>query len=150
MCGQHLRIVCVEQLGRGDRIADLECQAAGVQTDSRCIITPVLIFLRRWAGVGVQQGVQQRSRLISQILGHMLDVSCKPVLINGILDLSQRLSDGATGRVLTTQILPDNANLTMESCVASCDALNFTIAGGEFSVSAPVPIDPTRVTDKCI
>ncbi|KAJ7915243.1 galactose oxidase [Mycena leptocephala] len=42
--------------------------------------------------------------------------------------------DGATGRVLTTQILPDNANLTMESCVASCDALNFTIAGGEFSV----------------
>ncbi|KAJ7880660.1 glyoxal oxidase N-terminus-domain-containing protein [Mycena leptocephala] len=42
--------------------------------------------------------------------------------------------DGATGRVLTTQILPDNANLTMESCVASCDALNFTISGGEFSV----------------
>ncbi|KAF7359862.1 hypothetical protein MVEN_00711600 [Mycena venus] len=42
--------------------------------------------------------------------------------------------DGATGRVLTTQILPDNANLTMESCVASCDALNFTIAGGEFSI----------------
>ncbi|KAJ7122651.1 galactose oxidase [Mycena crocata] len=42
--------------------------------------------------------------------------------------------DGATGRVLTTQIVPDNANLTMESCVASCDALNFTIAGGEFAI----------------
>ncbi|KAJ7113154.1 galactose oxidase [Mycena epipterygia] len=40
--------------------------------------------------------------------------------------------DGATGRVLTTEIV-DN-NLTMEICVANCSALNFTIAGGEFSV----------------
>ncbi|KAJ7689677.1 copper radical oxidase [Mycena rosella] len=40
--------------------------------------------------------------------------------------------DGAFGRVLTTEI--DNANLTMETCVASCDAQNFTIAGGEFSI----------------
>ncbi|KAF8156193.1 hypothetical protein K438DRAFT_2026364 [Mycena galopus ATCC 62051] len=40
--------------------------------------------------------------------------------------------DGANGRVLTVEI--DNANLTMELCVASCDAQNFTIAGGEFSV----------------
>ncbi|KAJ7479512.1 glyoxal oxidase N-terminus-domain-containing protein [Mycena latifolia] len=39
--------------------------------------------------------------------------------------------DGATGRVLTTET--DNANLTMEICVATCDAQNFTIAGGEFS-----------------
>ncbi|KAJ6565672.1 copper radical oxidase [Mycena sp. CBHHK59/15] len=39
--------------------------------------------------------------------------------------------DGATGRVLTTEIV--NTNLTMEICVASCDALSFTIAGGEFS-----------------
>ncbi|KAF7291129.1 hypothetical protein MIND_01256100 [Mycena indigotica] len=41
--------------------------------------------------------------------------------------------DGAHGRVLDNE-LPDAANLTMESCVASCDALNFTIAAGEFSV----------------
>ncbi|KAJ7487362.1 galactose oxidase [Mycena galericulata] len=41
--------------------------------------------------------------------------------------------DGANGRVLTTE-LTDNANLTMEACVASCIALNMTIAGGEFSV----------------
>ncbi|KAJ7054494.1 glyoxal oxidase N-terminus-domain-containing protein [Mycena amicta] len=40
--------------------------------------------------------------------------------------------DGANGRVLALEI--DNANTTMESCVASCDAQNFTIAGGEFSV----------------
>ncbi|KAJ6514787.1 glyoxal oxidase N-terminus-domain-containing protein [Mycena vulgaris] len=39
--------------------------------------------------------------------------------------------DGATGRVLTTEMIDDN--LTMESCVATCDAQNFTIAGGEFS-----------------
>ncbi|KAJ6521662.1 glyoxal oxidase N-terminus-domain-containing protein [Mycena vulgaris] len=39
--------------------------------------------------------------------------------------------DGAAGRVLTTEI--DNVNLTMEICVATCDAQNFTIAGGEFS-----------------
>ncbi|KAJ7113106.1 glyoxal oxidase N-terminus-domain-containing protein [Mycena epipterygia] len=39
--------------------------------------------------------------------------------------------DGATGRVLTTEM--DNTNLTMENCVASCIAQNFTIAGGEFS-----------------
>ncbi|KAJ6532912.1 galactose oxidase [Mycena vulgaris] len=39
--------------------------------------------------------------------------------------------DGATGRVLTTEIV--DTNLTMESCVATCDAQNFTIAGGEFS-----------------
>ncbi|KAJ7905890.1 glyoxal oxidase N-terminus-domain-containing protein [Mycena leptocephala] len=41
--------------------------------------------------------------------------------------------DNAHGRVLATQ-LTDNVNLTMESCVASCDAQNFTIAAGEFSV----------------
>ncbi|KAJ7364626.1 glyoxal oxidase N-terminus-domain-containing protein [Mycena albidolilacea] len=40
--------------------------------------------------------------------------------------------DNAHGRVLTVEA--DNANMTMESCVASCDAQNFTIAGGEFSV----------------
>ncbi|KAJ7479694.1 galactose oxidase [Mycena latifolia] len=40
--------------------------------------------------------------------------------------------DGAAGRALTTEI--DNANLTMEICVAACNAQNFTIAGGEFSV----------------
>ncbi|KAJ6552838.1 galactose oxidase [Mycena capillaripes] len=40
--------------------------------------------------------------------------------------------DNANGRALATQ-LADNANLTMESCVASCAAENFTIAAGEFS-----------------
>ncbi|KAJ6479649.1 copper radical oxidase-like protein [Mycena sanguinolenta] len=40
--------------------------------------------------------------------------------------------DGAHGRVLAVEM--DNANLTMESCVATCSAQNFSIAGGEFSV----------------
>ncbi|KAF8197751.1 copper radical oxidase [Mycena galopus ATCC 62051] len=39
--------------------------------------------------------------------------------------------DNANGRALTVEI--DNANLTMELCVASCAAQNFTIAGGEYS-----------------
>ncbi|KAJ7058025.1 galactose oxidase [Mycena amicta] len=39
--------------------------------------------------------------------------------------------DNAHGRVLTIEI--DNMNLTMESCVAMCDAQNATIAAGEFS-----------------
>ncbi|KAJ7186433.1 copper radical oxidase [Mycena filopes] len=39
--------------------------------------------------------------------------------------------DNAHGRVLTTEIV--DTNLTMESCVATCDAQNFTIAGGEFA-----------------
>ncbi|KAF7327564.1 Copper radical oxidase [Mycena kentingensis (nom. inval.)] len=41
--------------------------------------------------------------------------------------------DGAHGRVLTTEI-PDDPNMTMENCVATCSEKNFTIAGGEFSV----------------
>jgi hypothetical protein len=48
--------------------------------------------------------------------------------------LSQiNISDNANGRALATQ-LADNVNLTMESCIASCAAQNFTIAAGEFSV----------------
>ncbi|KAJ7229668.1 glyoxal oxidase N-terminus-domain-containing protein [Mycena haematopus] len=39
--------------------------------------------------------------------------------------------DNANGRILTVE--NDNVNLTMESCVATCDAQNFTIAGGEFA-----------------
>ncbi|KAF7334608.1 hypothetical protein MVEN_02290900 [Mycena venus] len=39
--------------------------------------------------------------------------------------------DNANGPILTAET--DNANLTMESCVATCDAQNFTIAGGEYS-----------------
>lgn len=42
-------------------------------------------------------------------------------------------SDNAFGRVLSDEI-PDNANLTVEECVSTCDSANFTIAGMEFSV----------------
>ncbi|KAJ7222415.1 hypothetical protein GGX14DRAFT_428693 [Mycena pura] len=40
--------------------------------------------------------------------------------------------DNAHGRVLGNEV--DSTNLTMESCVSMCDSLNFTVAGGEFSV----------------
>lgn len=60
-------------------------------------------------------------------------------------DLSADFSDGVSGRVLTTEI--DNDKLTMEICVAACDAQNFTIAGGEFSVRNRFSL-LWRVTDK--
>ncbi|KAJ7513073.1 galactose oxidase [Mycena galericulata] len=40
--------------------------------------------------------------------------------------------DNAFGRVLTTEV--DNVNMTMELCVSTCSAQNFTIAAGEFGV----------------
>lgn len=45
---------------------------------------------------------------------------------------SHRFSDGAFGRVMATE-LPDNQNLTVESCVNSCNSQNFTLAGLEFA-----------------
>ncbi|KAJ7113633.1 copper radical oxidase [Mycena epipterygia] len=41
--------------------------------------------------------------------------------------------DNAHGRILPNQ-QPDNTNLTMESCVSTCIAQNFTVASGEFGV----------------
>lgn len=40
--------------------------------------------------------------------------------------------DNAFGRIFQTQ-LPDDPNLTVESCVSSCNSQNFTLAGMEFS-----------------
>ncbi|KIP07197.1 hypothetical protein PHLGIDRAFT_513029 [Phlebiopsis gigantea 11061_1 CR5-6] len=41
--------------------------------------------------------------------------------------------DNAFGRILPTE-LPDNQNLTVESCIDSCSSQNFTLAAMEFSV----------------
>ncbi|KAH9927682.1 copper radical oxidase [Fomitopsis serialis] len=41
--------------------------------------------------------------------------------------------DNAYGRAISTE-LPDNSNLTVESCIANCTAQNFTVAGLEYSV----------------
>ncbi|KAJ3556376.1 hypothetical protein NM688_g2060 [Phlebia brevispora] len=41
--------------------------------------------------------------------------------------------DSAFGRIFDTE-LPDNQNVTVEGCIASCSDQNFTIAGLEFSV----------------
>lgn len=40
--------------------------------------------------------------------------------------------DGAQGRILIYQ-QPDNPNLTVESCVATCIGLNYNVAGMEYS-----------------
>ncbi|KIP01604.1 hypothetical protein PHLGIDRAFT_38239 [Phlebiopsis gigantea 11061_1 CR5-6] len=41
--------------------------------------------------------------------------------------------DNAFGRVFTLE-LPDNSGLTIESCIASCAAQGFSVAGAEFAV----------------
>ncbi|KAH9896068.1 hypothetical protein C8Q73DRAFT_463729 [Cubamyces lactineus] len=41
--------------------------------------------------------------------------------------------DNAFGRIMSSQ-LPDNQNVTVQSCIASCEAQNFTLAGLEYSV----------------
>ncbi|KAI0791235.1 copper radical oxidase [Abortiporus biennis] len=41
--------------------------------------------------------------------------------------------DNAHGRIFATE-LPDNQNLTVESCIQTCSAQNTTVAGMEFSV----------------
>ncbi|KAI0058608.1 copper radical oxidase [Artomyces pyxidatus] len=41
--------------------------------------------------------------------------------------------DNAHGRIFSTE-LPDNQNLTVENCIASCASQNFTLSGVEFSV----------------
>ncbi|KAI0925387.1 hypothetical protein AcV7_005644 [Taiwanofungus camphoratus] len=41
--------------------------------------------------------------------------------------------DNAYGRVMSNE-LPDNQNLTVESCIANCTAENYTLAGLEYSV----------------
>ncbi|OBZ73298.1 putative fungistatic metabolite [Grifola frondosa] len=41
--------------------------------------------------------------------------------------------DNAFGRIFQTE-LPDNQGLTVESCITSCAAQNFTLAGAEYSV----------------
>ena len=48
-------------------------------------------------------------------------------------------SDNAFGRIFQTE-LPDNQNLTVESCVASCNSQNFTLAGMEFSGTGGGPL----------
>lgn len=54
-----------------------------------------------------------------------------------ILFLSFRHSDNAFGRVFSEQ-LDDNSTLTTLGCVESCSALNYTIAGLEYSVQCMV------------
>lgn len=43
------------------------------------------------------------------------------------------IRDNAYGRVMSNE-LPDNQNLTVESCIANCTAENYTLAGLEYSV----------------
>jgi hypothetical protein len=50
-------------------------------------------------------------------------------------DLIKRelVRDNANGRVFQTE-LPDNQALTVQSCITSCSAQDFTLAGLEFGV----------------
>ena len=65
----------------------------------------------------------------------MLDVGVRDFSCNS--DFSSRPSDNANGRVFP-KLLDDNASLTTVGCIESCSALNYTIAGLEFSVQCMV------------
>ncbi|GFZ47912.1 hypothetical protein JCM24511_05659 [Saitozyma sp. JCM 24511] len=41
--------------------------------------------------------------------------------------------DNANGRILSVE-QPDNSNLTIQSCIATCSAANYTLAAGEYGV----------------
>jgi len=65
----------------------------------------------------------------------MLDVSVHALLYLPVL--IPHYSDNVNGRVFP-KLLDDNASLTTVSCIGSCSALNYTIAGLEFSVQCMV------------
>lgn len=56
-----------------------------------------------------------------------------------ISSLSFQYSDNVNGRVFP-KILDDNSTLTTAGCTAACSALNYTIAGIEWSVQCMVRI----------
>lgn len=64
--------------------------------------------------------------------------------------LSFQCSDNVNGRVFPKQ-LDDNPTLTTAGCTAACSALNYTVAGIEWSVQCMVRIDclPHGVT-RCL
>jgi hypothetical protein len=64
----------------------------------------------------------------------MLDVSYHHVLH---FPTSSQHSDNANGRVFQQQF-DDNSTLTTLGCIESCSALNYTIAGLEWSVQCMV------------
>ena len=61
--------------------------------------------------------------------------------------------DNAFGRIMMTQ-LPDNQNVTVQSCIASCDAQNFTLAGLEYSVQcceySAIHVHDRKLISRCI
>jgi hypothetical protein len=73
------------------------------------------------------------------VIGPTEVVGCAYGLLYGQVgsELMKNDSDQAHGRVLTT-VLNDNPNVTIESCIASCSALNHTLAGLEYSVQCMV------------
>ncbi|KXN83001.1 Putative fungistatic metabolite, partial [Leucoagaricus sp. SymC.cos] len=65
--------------------------------------------------------------------------------------------DNAHGRILQTQI-PDSQTLTVEACIQTCDAQNFTVAGLEFAtqcfcgpnlIAGAVPADESSCNMGC-
>ena len=80
------------------------------------------------------------SPLASPRRGSMLHAMCKCAVIctsarycSQTHRLIDSFSDNAFGRIMSTQ-LNDNQGLTVESCIASCQGMNFTLAGLEFGV----------------
>ena len=67
----------------------------------------------------------------------MMDAGRKLPVLSYISLPSFQCSDNANGRVFP-EVLDDNSSLTTAGCIESCSALNYTIAGLEWSVQCMV------------
>lgn len=134
----RMTVICPVQETRPNSAVDLR--------DSTCTTSPELSQrLPRFLSVVVVAAAAEQPpvhhhhlpfSMVFRRLGIIQDVSCmQPFLLILILDFSyvRSFSDDAFGRVFTTEN-PDNANLTVESCIELCDSSNFTVAGMEFAV----------------
>lgn len=111
-------------------------------TDSICIIIlelsqllPLLLVAEE-AALLLLDPPLPLSPVASLVHGTTLDAICK-LFSNPFMNpkdlrpLSNR--DNVHGRIFSDEI-PDNANMTVETCVELCNSSNFTVAGIEFAV----------------
>src|ERR1700722_2046563 len=75
-----------------------------------------------------------RSPKDSQLPGLTSHATCEPRSCQQqSFRLKDSFSDNAYGRIFANEN-PDDSGLTVESCIASCQSQNYTVAGLEYSV----------------
>lgn len=73
------------------------------------------------------------SLLVFRPLGRTQDAGCWCHFYFLVMLANFLFSDNAHGRIFDIN-LPGSQTNTIESCIAACDAQNYTVAGTEFSV----------------